>query len=76
MSERRNGDGAALAAIAHDLKSGSAHLGLMAFSALVSSLERLGRAGELQAASSQMEKLETEYAAGIAALRAATDLVV
>lgn len=69
-------DGAALAAIAHDLKSGSAHLGLMAFSALVSSLEMQGRANDLQAASRRMEELEAEYAAGIAALRAATDLVV
>ncbi len=67
------GDSHAMAAHAHTLKSSSAYLGLAAVSARAHSIEIHGKAGEVQAAGKELEKLDAEYASGIAALRKATD---
>jgi signal transduction histidine kinase/CheY-like chemotaxis protein/HPt (histidine-containing phosphotransfer) domain-containing protein len=66
------GDGATLAKDAHYLKSASGNLGLAAFSACVSSIERLAKAGDLAAVVPEIERLEAEYAAGLEALQTAT----
>ncbi|MBK7663719.1 MAG: response regulator [Sterolibacteriaceae bacterium] len=68
------GDGAAMAAQAHSLKSASANLGLLDFSARARSLEMLGKAGTLETAGAELENLKAEYASGIAALHAASGL--
>jgi signal transduction histidine kinase/DNA-binding response OmpR family regulator/HPt (histidine-containing phosphotransfer) domain-containing protein len=65
------GDGAALAAEAHSIKSASANLGLLALSVEAHSIEMLGKAGALQNAAAELDKLEEEYSAGMAALHAA-----
>ena len=66
------GDGATLAKDAHYLKSASGNLGLAAFSACVSSIERLAKAGDLAAVVPEIERVEAEYAAGLEALQTAT----
>jgi signal transduction histidine kinase/DNA-binding response OmpR family regulator len=64
-------DGAALAAQAHALKSAGANLGLMGFAARARALEMLGKAGTLETAARELERMEAEYAKGLAAFHAA-----
>ncbi len=63
------GDGAALANIAHSLKSASASLGLLAFADLNAALERLGKVGDLAAAAAEMARIDAAYVAAAAALQ-------
>jgi len=67
------GDGSRLAAASHYLKSGSANLGLTSFSELTKTLERLGKAGDIDAAAKEIQNLDREFAAAIRGLKQATE---
>jgi signal transduction histidine kinase/CheY-like chemotaxis protein len=59
-----------VAGAAHPLKSSSAQLGLLGFSALAKDMESLGRSGSLEGCEELLERIEAEYAAGLEFLAA------